>query len=378
MRLSAQPGTLTGMPSAAPQAPFRTSEQRYRAVSARDASADGCFLYAVVTTGIYCRPNCGARLAHRHNMRFFESAEQAAQAGFRPCKRCRPDAVSLQQRQTDWVERARQLIDESDAAPRLEELAVRLGISKFHLHRLFKRELGVTPHEYAASGKLARARAGLHERAGVTRALYEAGYASSSRFYAESTALGMQPSQLRRHGKGQTLRSAIERCSLGVVLVGASERGVCWVALGGARTKLERDFRVRFSKAELLGPDARVRGYARDVVELIEGSNIQRDLPLDLLGTLFQRRVWQALRRTPRGRTTTYAEVAHQLGNPRAARAVGRACAENPVAVLVPCHRVLPRSGGLGDFRWGVARKRALLEREGRAGRSAHSTRSRT
>lgn len=335
---------------------------RYRALSRRDPNADAWFVYAVTTTGVYCRPSCGARLPRPENTRYFANAAEAAKAGFRPCKRCRPEQPNTLQ--AERVRTARKLI-EADATPvALSDLASRLGTSKYHLHRQFKKATGMTPRQYAAALRLERARRGLFEGEPVTEALYAAGYGSSGRFYAESGALGMPASSLARKGRGETIRSLVHTSSLGQVLIAATARGVCWVAFGESSQELEAELRGYFSEAQFAPSNRELKGYCRRVLSWIERGEIAADIPLHLVGTRFQLKVWEELQRLPPGRTTSYGELAKQLERPGAARAVGTAAGKNPVALLVPCHRLLRNDGGLGGYRWGVDRKQVLLERE--------------
>jgi AraC family transcriptional regulator of adaptative response/methylated-DNA-[protein]-cysteine methyltransferase len=344
-----------------------TDTAKYDAVRRKDPAADGRFFYAVLTTGVYCRPTCAARLARAENVTFHATPEDAERAGYRPCKRCKPREGSLADRRARAVLAARSLIDASDAPPTLAALAARAGLSAFYLHRLFKEQLGMTPREYAAARRLLRVGGDLSGGATVTAAMHDAGYGSNGRFYEGSGALGMKPSELRRGGEGIAMRAVVKRCSLGHVLVAATTRGVCAIAFGDAPRELLRELGERFPRATVLPADAGVEALAARVVEMVDAKGAARDVPLDLVGTAFQQKVWRALREVPAGETVTYAELARRIGAPRAARAVGSACGKNPVAVAVPCHRAVRDDGGLGGYRWGVARKRALLERE-RAG----------
>jgi AraC family transcriptional regulator, regulatory protein of adaptative response / methylated-DNA-[protein]-cysteine methyltransferase len=346
--------------------PQQLSDARYEAIRTRDPRAEGRFFYSVLTTGVYCRPTCASRLALRENVAFHETPEQAEQAGFRPCKRCRPQDVSQSQRHARLVAAARARIDASDAVLRLNALAAELGVSPFHLHRLFKQHLGMTPREYQAARRLRRVDEQLRERPStVAAAIYDAGYSSSSRFYErESGALGMRPAELRQGGAGVEMRATVLDCSLGRVLVATTQAGVCAVSLGDDAALLHAELSRRFPRATLLPTNDACIAIATQVVALIDAGSARPDLPLDLIGTLFQQRVWRALREIPRGSTCSYAELARRIGAPGAARAVGAACASNPVAVAVPCHRVVRDDGELGGYRWGLQRKRALLARE--------------
>jgi len=352
----------------APTLALTTDAARYQAIRNRDPRADGQFYYGVVTTGVYCRPTCAARLARPENVRFHFTAEEAERAGFRPCKRCRPRAPSQAQRQARLVDRARALLESAESPVPLAELAAGAGLSPAHFHRLFKKQTGLTPQEYAAARRLRRFDEAVRAGSTVTAAIYEAGYGSSGRFYEAGGALGMTPSQLRRGARGLRVRALSRPCSLGHVLVAATERGVCAIAFADEAEPLAEELRRRFPEAEIEPGDDRVAELAAAVVAAIDGSAPAAEVPLDLLGTAFQQRVWRALRDIPRGATVSYAELARRIGAPRAVRAVGTACGANPVAVLVPCHRVLRGDGALGGYRWGLARKKALLARE-RSGR---------
>jgi AraC family transcriptional regulator of adaptative response/methylated-DNA-[protein]-cysteine methyltransferase len=356
---------FAAVPLSPPPMVFSTDDARYQAIRQRDERAEGQFYYAVATTGVYCRPTCAARLASRANVSFHATPDQAERAGFRPCKRCRPREPSQIQRHLRLVEEARALLESAETAVRLSELAANAGLSPYHFHRLFRKHVGMTPREYGAACRLRRFGAALRERATVTAAIYEAGYSSSSRFYESgSGALGMSPSQLRRGAEGLQMRVIVRGCSLGQVLVAATERGVCAIFFGHDPGRLQQELRGRFPRALVHPSDQALEGLAASVVQLVDTAGLAADIPLDLVGTAFQQRVWRALRDIPRGGTTTYAELARRIGAPRAVRAVGTACGANPVAVAVPCHRVVRGDGGLGGYRWGLARKKALLERE--------------
>jgi AraC family transcriptional regulator of adaptative response/methylated-DNA-[protein]-cysteine methyltransferase len=338
---------------------------RYEAVRTRDPGAEGRFFYSVMTTGVYCRPTCPARLALRENVAFHESPEEAERLGFRACKRCRPRDVPQLERHARIVQAARALLESSDEPIGLADLAARVGLSPFYLHRLFKQHVGMTPHEYASANRLRKVGAELRDGAPVTAAIYEAGYSSSSRFYESgSHALGMPPSDVRRGGEGVSMRAVIRACVLGRVLVAATARGVCAIAFGDDDAPLLDDLHERFPRAIVQPSDDALDALAAEVVMMIDAAGIAANLPLDLMGTAFQQRVWKALREIPSGATSTYSEIARRIGAPRAVRAVGTACGRNPVAVVVPCHRVVREDGALGGYRWGLERKKVLLERE--------------
>ncbi len=342
---------------------------RWAAVVARDPAADGAFCYAVKTTGIYCRPTCAARRPRRGNVVFFASPVAAEAAGFRPCRRCRPEASNpddiLAERLGAACRLIETMIETAEAPPILATLAERAGLSPHHFHRVFKRALGVTPRAYAAAYRANRLRAGLTQAATVTAACYDAGYGSSGRFYAEAPAvLGMTPGAYRAGGAGIEIRFAVGECSLGVILVAATTTGVCAILLGDDPDALVRDLQDRFANARIIGADAGFEHLVARVLALVEAPGTVPDLPLDIRGTAFQRRVWEALRAIPAGETRSYTEVAAGLGVPGAVRAVARACAANPLAIAVPCHRVVRLDGDLSGYRWGIERKRALLGRE--------------
>jgi AraC family transcriptional regulator of adaptative response/methylated-DNA-[protein]-cysteine methyltransferase len=346
-------------------------DPRFRAVSTRDRGADGRFVYAVKTTGVYCRPSCPSRAARPENLRFFESTADAQRAGFRPCLRCRPDQPAPSEQRAALVTELCRFIEGREEPPSLEELAEHAGLSRFHLHRLFKAETGITPKGYLSAVRARRAERGLKTAASITDAYYGAGFGSSGRFYAQAKdRLGMTPSQFRTGARDLPIRFGFGESSLGTVLVAETDRGICAIFLGENRAKLIHELKCRFGNAAELSDDASLRRRIREVVKLVEqpGTQASDALPLDIRGTAFQERVWQALRRIPAGSTRTYSELARELGDPKAVRAVAGACAANPLAVVVPCHRVVRRDGALAGYRWGgIERKRALLEREATA-----------
>jgi AraC family transcriptional regulator, regulatory protein of adaptative response / methylated-DNA-[protein]-cysteine methyltransferase len=340
-------------------------DPRWASVVARDRSADGRFYYSVRTTGVYCRPSCAARLANPRNVRFHLTCAEAERAGFRPCKRCRPDRPSLAEQHAAKVADSCRLIEGADEAPSLADLAAAAGLSPYHFHRVFKAVTGVTPKDYAAAHRAKRVRNELERSNTVTEAIYGAGFNSNSRFYEKSDAmLGMTPRAWRAGGANAEIRFAIGECSLGSILVARSAKGVCAILLGNDPESLLRDLQDRFPRAELVGGDAGFEEVVAQVVGFVEAPGIGLDLPLDVRGTAFQRRVWQALRDIPAGSTASYAEIAERIGKPKAVRAVAAACAANALAVAIPCHRVVRTDGALSGYRWGVARKRALLETE--------------
>ncbi|WP_374480093.1 bifunctional DNA-binding transcriptional regulator/O6-methylguanine-DNA methyltransferase Ada [Zoogloea sp.] len=343
------------------------ADPRWAAVLARDPTADGRFFYSVKSTGVYCRPSCGSRRPRPENVAFHASAADAEAAGFRPCRRCRPDLPPLAERQGRLIAELCRFIESADHVPNLDELARQAQLSPFHLQRLFKARTGLTPRAYAAALRARRLRDGLAASPSVSAAQYDAGYASSGRFYADTdAALGMTPSQYRAGGANTEIRFAIGQSALGALLVAASPHGVCAISLGDDADALARELQDRFPHAKLVGDDPDFAALVAQVAGLVESPAQGLDLPLDLRGTAFQLRVWHALREIPAGSRLSYTELAHRLGLPRAVRAVAGACAANTLAVAVPCHRVVRNDGGLAGYRWGVERKQALLEREAR------------
>jgi AraC family transcriptional regulator of adaptative response/methylated-DNA-[protein]-cysteine methyltransferase len=341
-------------------------EQQWGAVLARDSASDGQFVYAVLSTGIFCRPSCPSRRPRREQVRFFAQPEAAQRAGFRPCLRCEPTVAHPQGAHTRLAEEVCRYIDAHPDEPlTLGALGEAVGVSPHHLQRSFKRAMGISPREYAAGRRLEGLKAQLRDGQDVTGALYEAGYGSSSRLYEQADErLGMTPAAYRRRGAQMQIGYTTVESALGRALIAATERGVCAVILGDDDATLERGLRAEYPAAEVARDDAALRPWVEAVLARMEGPGPHPDLPLDVRASAFQQRVWQELRAIPWGSTRSYGEVAQALGQPTAARAVARACATNPVAVVNPCHRVVASGGGLGGYRWGVERKRALLERE--------------
>jgi AraC family transcriptional regulator, regulatory protein of adaptative response / methylated-DNA-[protein]-cysteine methyltransferase len=341
------------------------SDPRWARVLARDRSADETFWYSVATTGVYCRPSCPSRTPNPKNVRFHESIADAKGAGFRACKRCKPDQPSLDVQNAETVSRICRLIEKAEEIPSLAELAKAAELSPGYFHRVFKAVTGVTPKEYAAGYRSEKVRDELRRSSTVTEAIYDAGFNSNGRFYEKSgEMLGMTPTAWRAGGADAVIRFAVGECSLGSILVAKSEKGVCAVEFGDDPGKLVRDLQDRFPKARLIGADSAFEQLVATVVGFIEEPARGLDLPLDVRGTAFQQRVWQALRTIPAGETVSYAQIAERIGSPKAVRAVAQACASNTIAVAIPCHRVVRTDGGLSGYRWGVERKRALLERE--------------
>ncbi|MET0344487.1 MAG: bifunctional DNA-binding transcriptional regulator/O6-methylguanine-DNA methyltransferase Ada [Polyangiales bacterium] len=340
-------------------------DPRWDSVRTRDAAADGTFFYSVATTGVYCRPSCAARTPRPENVAFHPTARDAERAGFRACKRCRPDQPPRATEQAALVASLCRFIDASDQPPSLDALATRAGLSPSHLQRVFKAVTGVTPSTYARGQRGARVRRELAEGRSVTEAIYGAGFASNGRFYESADGLlGMTASAYRAGGADTEIHFAVGQCALGAILVAQSARGVCAIALGDDPDALARALQDRFPRAHLVGDDAAFAKLVARVVGFVEAPRTGLDLPLDVRGTAFQLRVWEALRAIPPGRTVSYAELAARIGAPTAVRAVARACATNAIAVAIPCHRVIRQDGGTSGYRWGVARKEDLLARE--------------
>jgi len=334
---------------------------RWQAFIERDTRYDGQFVTAVTTTGIFCRPSCSARKPHRENVRFFTDCNEAEAAGFRACHRCLPQEAAPQARLVYEV--CRFIEDHLDEDVTLAALGTNLHVSPFHLQRVFKRMMGISPREYADQVRVQRLKEALKTGDSVTDAVYEAGYGSSSRVY-ENTPLGMTPGEYRRGGHAVGIRYTLVSCVLGWLLVAATEKGVCAVSLGDDATVLENRLHHEYPAAALERADEDLQAWVMPILNKLEGCVDQLDLPLDIQATAFQRQVWQALQEIPCGVTRSYSEIARTIGNPKATRAVARACASNPVALVIPCHRVVREDGNLGGYRWGLERKEYLLENE--------------
>jgi AraC family transcriptional regulator of adaptative response/methylated-DNA-[protein]-cysteine methyltransferase len=343
-----------------------TNDPRWARVVARDRTADGVFWYSVLTTGVYCRPSCPSRTANPKNVQLHDRLAEAKATGFRPCKRCHPDGPSIDTANAAIVSRACRLIEASEEEPSLNALAEAVGRSASYFHRSFKAATGLTPKDYAAAHRAAKVREGLVSGSSVTEAIYDAGYNSSGRFYEKSTdMLGMTPTQFRTGGANEEIHFAVGQTSLGAILVASSTKGVASILLGNDPDALLRELQDRFPKAKLIGADKDYEALVARVVGFIEAPQIGLDLPLDVRGTAFQRRVWQALQEIPVGQTVSYTEIAQRIGSPKTVRAVAGACAANNLAVAIPCHRVVRNDGALSGYAWGVERKKALLDREG-------------
>lgn len=346
------------------QKTYKTEEERWAAVEQRDAKAEGKFVYAVRTTGMYCQPGSPARLPSRVNVEFFDTAEAAEAAGYRCSRRAKGKA-----QRTALVARACRIIEALEIPLKLDELAARMGLSPYHFHRVFKAETGLTPKAYSSAYRASRVRDELENKASsITDTIYGAGFNSNSRFYETADdLLGMRAQDYRAGGVGAIIRFAVGQCSLGAILVAQSQRGICAIFLGDDPDLLVRDLQDQFHNAEIIGCDGEFELLVAQVVGFVETPLIGLNLPLDVQGTAFQERVWRALRKVPPGTTVSYTDIAARIGSPKAVRAVARACATNHIAVAIPCHRVVRRNGDISGYRWGVDRKRELLRREGKA-----------
>lgn len=340
-------------------------DARWQRVLSRSTARDQPFVYAVKTTGIYCLPGCPSKHPKRENVEFFDSPEQAQAAGYRACKRSNCVGQTLSQQRAALVSRACEIIEQAEQLPSLNELAEQLNLSPFHFHRVFKASTGLTPKAYAAAHRARKVRTQLQRGALVTEAMYDAGFNASSRFYeASAGVLGMKPSDYRAGGANTDISFAVAQCSLGAILVAQSQRGVCAILLGDDPEALVYEIQNIFPHANLIGDDPAFDQLVASVISFVEAPAIGLDLPLDLRGSAFQERVWQALRTIPVGTTASYADIARIIGAPKSYRAVAQACGANTLAVAVPCHRVVRSDGHLSGYRWGIERKRTLLERE--------------
>jgi AraC family transcriptional regulator of adaptative response/methylated-DNA-[protein]-cysteine methyltransferase len=341
-------------------------EACWRAVLGRDAARDGTFVYAVRATGTYCRPSCAARRPRRAQVVFYPVPEAAEQCGYRPCRQCRPRQAEAGDPRVEVVRHTCRYIEATlEGPPTLEALGRQAGLSPGHLQRVFKHVTGITPRQYADACRLGRLKARLKERRTVTMALYEAGYGSSSRLYERAAAqLGMTPATYQRGGRAVQIRYTLTDCPLGRLLLAGTECGVCALYLGDDDAALEAALGREYPAAGRERDDDRLGAWVGELLQHLNGQQPHLELPLDVRATAFQWRVWQELRAIPYGSTRTYKEIAEALGQPTAARAVARACATNPVSVVIPCHRVVRGDGDLGGYRWGLERKRALLDQE--------------
>lgn len=348
---------------------MQNTDQMWKDVLNRIPNPDPQFIYAVTSTGIYCRTDCPSRRPKRKNVAFFDTPRNAETHGYRPCLRCKPDQDAARDRWAEMIAKACRLIEQAEEEPSLTEIAEQFGVSPFHFQRKFKAALGVTPKAYAKAHRVEKFRAQMTQReVSITSAIYDAGYNSSSRFYENATqTLGMTPSQLRKGGQDVRILFAIGECSLGPVLVASSEKGVCALLFGDTPEAVLEDLQSRFPNADLIGDDINYQTVIGHVIRFVDDPSRGFDLPLDIRGTAFQQKVWEALRDIPAGTTASYQDIANQIGAPKSFRAVAQACGANNIAVAVPCHRVVRSDGGLSGYRWGVERKRDLLRREATA-----------
>ena len=344
-------------------------DELWQAVMAKDPRFDGTFVFAVSSTKIYCRPSCPSRRPHRERVSYFRLPEAAEQAGFRACRRCHPKRTTSTDPQIEMVQRACRYIETQDeTSVTLADLGEHIGISAFHLQRVFKKVMGITPRQYADACRIGKFKTRVRESGSVTGAMYDAGFSSSSRLYARAPAeLGMTPATYGRGGRGATINYTIVPCSLGLLLVAATERGICAVKLGDSDAGLAADLAKEYPSAEIRRADSMLSEPVDKLLNYLSGKHPDLQLPLDIQATAFQWQVWENLRAIPYGETRSYGEVAKAMGRPTAVRAVARACATNPVALVIPCHRVIREDQSLGGYRWGLERKEALLERESSA-----------
>ncbi len=344
---------------------YTNDDQRWHAVTTRDVAADGEFFYSVASTGVYCKPSCPARLPKREHVVFHEDTIAAERSGFRACLRCKPNEADPSQRQRETIERICRLIGQNEKRLKLDELAQAAGMSRFHFQRTFKKFVGVTPKQFQQALRSARVQEALQHESRITDAIYAAGFNSSGHFYADADSmLGMKAQQFQRGGAEVTLRYGSVPCALGILLLAATERGICRIDIGDCAQDLIDAMQRQFPRARFEPMDAQIEQWLRELVQFIERPHAALQLPLDIQGTAFQRQVWQALRDIPLGTTTSYTELAARIGKPKAVRAVATACASNTFALVIPCHRVIRGNGDLAGYRWGIERKRELLQRE--------------
>ena len=346
----------------------RNQDEQWQAVIARDGRYDGQFVFAVSSTHVYCRPSCPSRRPHRDRVTFFSIPEAAEQAGFRACLRCEPKRARVLDPQIEMVQNVCRYLDSTDSDEvKLSDLAIQAGVSVFHLQRTFKNIIGVSPRQYLAAKRFGNFKTRVRKGSSVTNALYDSGFNSSSRLYEQAAnELGMTPATYSRAGKGMHIRYTIVDSALGRLLVARTERGICSVAMGDRDPQLIKGLRDEFSEATIERDEKALHETVRIVLEHLNSKQPHLDLPLDIRATAFQRQVWEKLRSIPYGATLSYGDVAKSLGKPGAVRAVGRACATNPVALVIPCHRVVREDRSLGGYRWGLERKQKLLDQEKR------------
>lgn len=346
-------------------AKFSTDDARWKAVVDNNSSADGTFYYAVITTGVYCRPSCTSRLPNRANVEYFSTWDDAETAGYRACKRCNPKTDSKTLEIEKKIIHSCRIIEESEVSLKLDEIATRVNLSPYHFHRLFKKIVGVTPKQYASRNQSQRFQKSLKTSPSVTDAIYSAGYGSSGSAYDKTQdQLAMKPREYRKGATGITINYGLAHCFLGWVIVAATDRGICAIEFGDDPDILPDQVQTRFPNAQLKKADIGFDSLIKEVVEFIKAPEDKFQLPLDIQGTAFQQRVWNVLRQIKPGKTLSYSDVANRIGNPNAVRAVASACASNKLAVVIPCHRVISKDGKVSGYRWGTERKKMLLESE--------------
>ena len=341
-------------------------ETQWQAVLEKNSAFDGEFVYAVSSTGIYCRPSCASRRPRRDRVSFFKLPALAEQSGFRACLRCKPNTAASEDSQLQMAQEVCRIIEENDGeAVTLAELSKRVGVSSFHLQRTFKSIMGITPKDYAAAQRVNKFKREVRSGGGITNAMYDAGFGSSSRLYESAAAqLGMTPATYGKGGRGVVINYAVRKTSLGHLLVAATSKGVCSVMLGDSEAGLKADLLREFPAADIQQDEKALTASVAALVEHLEKKSPRLDLPLDIRATAFQRQVWEQLLAIPYGETYSYSEVAKAIGQDKAVRAVARACATNPVALVIPCHRVIREDKSLGGYRWGIERKKKLLATE--------------
>lgn len=346
-------------------AQFHTKKDRWAAVCENNKKADGHFYYAVITTGIYCRPSCTSKLPKKDNVEFFVTSDDAESAGYRACKRCKPNTTSKGQETKQKIIDACRIIEKSESPVTLDELATKVNLSPYHFHRIFKKMVGVTPKQYGSRHQSQRFQENLIASSSVTDAIYSSGYSSSGGAYDQKRdQLGMQPKTFRSGAEGIVITYGVAQCFLGCVIVAATNRGICAIEFGDDAESLRVQLQARFPKADFENADNELRALIKEVIDFIEKPQSSFQLPLDIQGTAFQQKVWEVLRQIKPGQTMSYAEVAQKIGSPKAARAVAIACSANRLAVVVPCHRVIAKNDKLSGYRWGVKRKKRLLDNE--------------
>lgn len=346
--------------------PFLTNDARLGAVLERNIAADGQFFFGVKTTGIFCKPSCGARNPKPENVTFFDDTAAAERAGFRACKRCKPKQIEEGDEKQDMVVRACRFIDEVEFSPKLDDIAAHVGVSRFHFHRVFKEIMGITPKAYSANKRRQKVKKGLQQTKRITDAIFDAGYENNSRFYENSAAfLGMTPKEFKAGGRGKNVIYTITTCPLGLMLLAATEQGICSIEFGDEKQVLEQKLKQNFPHAHLANKNPEFDNWVKQALKLIGNKQGQESiLPLDIQGTAFQQKVWKTLLSIPFGVRVSYQQVAQQMTMPKATRAVANAIAKNPVAVAIPCHRVVRGDGALSGYRWGSERKSKLLAME--------------